>query len=54
MKKWWIVATALFLVVVFLSLLSNNFEISVSKYSNTPQFASTPPIPPPPVPKPKD
>jgi hypothetical protein len=51
MKKLWILVTALFFVVIFLSLLSNNFDINVGKYKNTPQFASTPPVPPPPVPK---
>jgi len=51
MKKLWIVATALFLVVLFLSLLTNDFDITVGQYKNTPQFASTPPVPPPPVPK---
>jgi len=51
MKKLWILATGLFVIVLFLSLLSNNFDINVKNYKNTPQFASTPPIPPPPVPK---
>jgi hypothetical protein len=50
MKKFWTIAVALFLAVVFIALLSNDFDVNAAKYDNSSQLAMTPPIKPPAIP----
>jgi hypothetical protein len=41
----------LFLLVFFLTVMTDNFLVKIDKQKNIPQLACTPPIKPPPVPK---
>ena len=51
MRKFWVMVFGLFLLVFFLTVLSNNFQVKIDKSSKMSQYACVPPIKPPPVPK---
>ncbi len=51
MKKLWIMVLGLFVIVFFLTVMTDNFQVKIDKQGTIPQLACTPPIKPPPVPK---
>jgi hypothetical protein len=51
MKKLLALVVGLLLVLFVLTMVTSTIDLGMAKYSDTPQFASTPPIKPPPVPK---